>query len=170
MAKVGLLINTLSNGGAERVVSRLSQILSRDNEVFVILYTDQGISYEYSGRLVNMDIKPAEGNALKKVLLPFRRSSALKKIKKENHLDICISFMASPNIVNLLGRVRGCKTVISIRNFTSLELQENLVMKVKALISRILYAKADKIIPVSQEIREDIIRRYRLDQIGRAHV
>ena len=163
MARVGLLINTLSNGGAERVVSRLSKILGRDNEIFLILYTDAGISYDYSGTLINMDIAPAEGNILKKALLPIRRSKALKKIKRDRKLDICISFMASPNIVNLLGRVKGCKTAISIRNFTSLEHSENLVMKIKGLISRVLYARADAIIPVSQEIREDIIARYHLD-------
>ena len=163
MAKVGLLINSLSNGGAERVVSRLSHILSADNEIFLILYDDANISYDYRGELINMGIKPSDRNLLKKALLPFRRSRALKKIKQEKGLDICISFMASPNIVNLLGRTPGCKTAISIRNFTGLELADSFVGKIKGLISRLLYAKADVIIPVSREIRQDIITRYHLD-------
>lgn len=163
MARVGLLINSLSNGGAERVVSRLSSILSRDNEIFLILYDARNMSYEYCGELVNMNIVPQDQNLLKKALLPFRRSRALKKIKTQKQLDVCISFMASPNIVNLLSRKQGCKTVISIRNFTGLELQDTFVNRVKNRISHMLYKKADCIVPVSQEIREDIIRRYDLD-------
>ena len=52
--KLAFIINSLNKGGAERVVSLLSQELSKEHDVFIILF-DNNISYEYGGKIIDID-------------------------------------------------------------------------------------------------------------------
>lgn len=153
MARVGLLVNSLNTGGAERVVSRLSYILAADHEIFLILYTDKFMNYEYNGTLINLGVD-AEKNKIKKIFVPIKRVSKLKKIKKDYRLDVVISFMDSPNIVNLLSKTKNCKAVVSIRNFPGLEKESTGLAKAVDNVSKRLYHKADKIVTVADEISD----------------
>lgn len=162
MKNVGLLISTLNSGGAERVVSRLSKILSDKYNIYVILFEDTYIEYEYSGELVNLNIE-SSNNFFKQLLLPFLRAKKLKKIKKELNLDIVISFLDSPNIVNILSKTRKCKTVVSIRNYTFKEEKQNIKTKLLSKVIGRLYKKSDKIIATSKIIEKGIEEKYNID-------
>lgn len=163
MKKIGLLISTLNAGGAERVVSRLTKILSDDYEVYLILFEDTYVKYEYNGTLINLDVKSSK-NFLKQLILPFRRISKLKKIKKKMQLETVVSFLDSPNIVNILAKVSKCKNIISIRNYTEIEKKQDIKSKILNLVISRLYKKADKIIAVSKLIQEDTIKKYGIDR------
>lgn len=162
--RVGLLISTLNSGGAERVVSRLSNILNDEYEVFVILFEDTYIKYDYYGKLINIDVKAINNNIISKVGLPFKRAYRLKGIKKDLKLDVVISFLDSPNIVNILSKVKKCKTIISVRNYSNKEKQLSKLTRVIDFCMRILYKKADKIIPVSEVIKDSLINDYKVDK------
>lgn len=162
MKKIGLLISQLNYGGAERVVSRLTQILCDDYRVYLILFEDTFIMYEYSGELVNLNIKSVEGIA--KLLLPFKRASVLRMIKQKLELDYVISFLDSPNVVNILSRTAKCKTGISIRNYSKMELNNSLLSNITSLCIRYLYKKADIVIPVSRVISESLEKDYEISR------
>ena len=163
MKRVGLLISTLNSGGAERVVSRLSKILSEKYEIYLILFEDTYMEYDYNGKLINLDIK-ASNSILKQLLLPFHRANKLRKVKKENNIDVVISFLDGPNIVNVLSRTKNCKTILSIRNYTIKEEKQNIRTKILSCITGKLYKKSDKIISVSECIRKSIINKYDIDE------
>lgn len=152
MKKVGLLISGLNIGGAERVVSRLTSILNEDYEVYLIVFENTYILYEYSGKLINLGINSSD-NIFKKLCLPFARAYKLKRIKLKYDLDIVISFMESPNIVNVLSKVRKCKTVISIRNYPFKNIY-SAISSIKNVFINMLYSKADKIVSVTQVIKD----------------
>ena len=78
--------------GAERVVSRLSTILKEDYNIYVILFDASSINYEYNGRLIDMSVGANKGNAFSKISLLLNRVRILRKIKKEEKLDMVISF------------------------------------------------------------------------------
>jgi hypothetical protein len=50
----------------------------------------------------------------------IKRIIKVKKIKKKYNLDVCISFLDTPNLVNVLSGGK-CKKIVSIRNYLSLE-------------------------------------------------
>ena len=53
--KIGLLIPNLQSGGAERVLSTTSNLLSQAGyDVHLLLYDTADISYGYSGKLIEL--------------------------------------------------------------------------------------------------------------------
>ncbi len=154
---VGLLIPSINEGGAERVVSRLSHILSEKYNIFVIVFEDTYMKYDLKGTLLNLGVKAEPGINVKKATLPFRRAYKLKKIKREFKLDVVISFMDSPNLVNVFSDIKDCKTIISIRNY-----DYNTTSKIMRKMMKSVYSKADYIIPVSKVIEKDLIENYEI--------
>ena len=150
MKNVGLFISEMNSGGAERVVSRLSKILENDYNIYVVLFEDTYMEYECGGKIVNMNL-PAGGGILNKVFLLLKRVRALKRIKKEYSLDCVISFLDSPNIVNILSG-GSCKNIVSIRNYTKKENSRSVLGKLTDIFIKKLYQKADVIVPVSKVI------------------
>lgn len=161
MKKIGLLISELNTGGAERVVSRLSTILCENYEIYLILFEDTYISYDYSGTLVNLDVPSQVG--ISKVSLLRKRVLKLKEQKKKLHLDCVISFLDSPNIVNILSKVKSCKTVISIRNYSELENKNSFLGMVTNYLYKVLYRKADRVVPVTKLIEQSYNIHYGIE-------
>lgn len=155
MKRVGLLLPTIKSGGAERVATRLSKLLSDTYEIYMILFEDTYQTYEFSGRLINLDIKAETGNKFKQLFLPVKRAVKLKQVKEVYKLDVVISFMDSPNIVNLLAKHPTCKAIVSVRNY---DYKEN--SKLFDIAEKLLLKNADYVIPVSKVIKEVIGKRY----------
>lgn len=97
--KLAFIINSLNKGGAERVVSLLSQELSKEHDVFIILF-DNNISYEYGGKIIDIDCKPVSGKMAK----VFKRRAKLKKI-----FDKIFAFMESAYLPAILTGYFICK-------------------------------------------------------------
>ncbi|MFL0492899.1 glycosyltransferase [Bacillus sp. 179-I 2A5 NHS] len=161
---VGLLISNLNAGGAERVVSRLSTILKEDYNIYVILFDASSVNYEYSGRLIDMNVGANKGNAFSKISLLLNRVRILRKIKKEKKLDLVISFLDSPNLVNILSKNNGCKTIVSVRNFLGKEKQTSRIAKISNIIMKHMYKQSDGVISVSKQITEFLIESYRVNK------
>lgn len=152
MKKIGLYIPHLSNGGAERVVSRLSVILGDSYEVYVILNEDN-MKYEVFCKIINLNV-PSNSSVIKKICLPLRRARKLRKIKKMYQLHCVISFLNSANIVNVLSKTKYTSTIVSVRNFSVLE------SKVKDFFIRLLYKRVDYVVPVSLALKNRLIENY----------
>lgn len=161
MKNIGLLISQLNSGGAERVVSRVSKILESRYNVYVILFEDTYMEYSHGGTLINLD-SPSRVGALSKVFLLFERVRKLRKQKKDLELDCVISFLDSPNMVNILSEVKGCRSAVSIRNYSASENSGSLLGKITNTLYKMLYKKADRVVPVTKVIEELYIKKYNL--------
>ncbi|MBM7690780.1 glycosyltransferase involved in cell wall biosynthesis [Peribacillus deserti] len=160
MKKVGLYIPHLSNGGAERVVSRLSYILQDYYEVYIILNEDS-IKYDVFCEVINLKM-PAQPSVIKKVFLPICRARKLKNIKQKYQLECMISFLTSANIVNALSDTRNTSTILSVRNFSELEKNKSKISKMKNFLMKFLYKKADYVVPVSLALENSLIENYNI--------
>lgn len=160
MKNIGLLISSLNSGGAERVVSHLSKILSKDFNVFVILFEDTYQEYECGGTVISLDVPSKSGSVFTKMSLLMGRVDRLKKLIRKENLDCVISFLDSPCIVNLLARTKGCKHIVSIRNYTSREIGRSAMGKITHSLIKWLYRKADHVVTVSKLIENDYIKNY----------
>jgi len=158
--KVGLLIHSLSHGGAERTICRLSFALSQlGHEVYIILLDGNVIQYEYTGKLINMDTQSSDG-FLKKITIVLKRISILKKIKKKHKFDAVISFLENSNIINILSKKKE-KCIISIRSYAEIS-KTNKEHRTINFINRLIYPRADYIVTVSKLIKHDIHNNYHL--------
>lgn len=130
MKKVLIVIDTLYGGGAERVVSRLANALSVDNEVIiftrstpdryqlaenikVLNFTEPPRPFTYRGRGMRF-VEP--------LLAPFNDlygywslSKMLEDLKRKEKPDVTLSMLQGPNIANAFSKGPGLK-VLSERN------------------------------------------------------
>lgn len=156
--RIGLYIYKLGFGGAERVVSRTSQILQRNgHQVFVILDERIEEAYAFAGDCINLNV-PHKFHGVKSLLLFFRRIKALKKAKKEKQLDVVISFLLQPNIINVLSKNKKCKSFVSIRNRFLSEKYKSFFQKFFFFLAKCLYKKADGVISVSNLVNYEAIQ------------
>ena len=162
--KVGLLISSLNGGGAERVVSRLSMILYSEYDIYILLFDAKNIKYDYKGRVIDIKTPANSKGLLSKMKLLMQRTHRTRAIKKTENLDIVISFLDSPNIVNILSKNKGCKVAISIRNYTDFEKRSSRTLKLANFLMKRLYRKADVVIPVSIEISKMLFEKYSISK------
>ena len=160
MKKIGLLINAMNSGGAERVVSRLTRILGEKYQVHLILFEDTYMEYECAGQLHVLNVPATDGGVVSKLRLLHKRIKALKKLIRQLELCCVISFLDSPNFVNLLASDRGCKQVISIRNYSQVENSGSTLGKLTDLGMKLLYRRADKVVTVSRLLEQDFHKVY----------
>lgn len=155
MSRVALYIPNLMQGGAERVVSRLSFILSEKYEVDIIL-NDEKIQFETDCKIINMHL-PAGSNYLSRLFLLVKRVKCLRRIKKEKRYKCVISFLNNANIVNILSKTKNTASIVSIRSFYNASYYKGNA-KTMALVLSKLYVFADWIIPVSKYNESQLVK------------
>ena len=116
-AVIAFYINTLGNGGAERVISQLANYLS-SIEYRVILITSYRVENEYficeQVERINIESEKDTRNVIKR---NFSRIRAVRKICRREKVDVLISFMAEPNFRAVLACIGlPTKNIISIRS------------------------------------------------------
>ena len=160
--KILFVISTLNTGGAQRAFANLSIGLSEKYECHFLLNDAENISYPYNGKVLNLGLKPEKDKTKLwyqfKVL--WKRFLILRKLKKSGEYLCCISGLTSANAVNVLTRCKGCKTIISIRIFTSKDKLSGVKDFVSTAAIKALYNRADVITTVSEGAKLDLIRNY----------
>ena len=157
MKNVGIIIQKLKNGGAERAAANLSKDLIEKYNVYLIVFDASDITYEYEGKLIDLKLPPKKGK-LGKFFNMLKRIQKVKKIKKQYKIDYCISFMEGANIVNILSK-RKEKIITSERNLISFFSKGKFArFKVKYVCK-----KANKIVSLSKLVKEDLVKNFNVD-------
>ena len=119
MDNIAIIITKLNGGGAERCASNLSIELSKQYNVFLIVFDGSNITYPYNGKLVDLKI-PNSNNIFNRTINVFKRVKILKKIKKQYKIKCSISLLDGPNLVNVMSKGED-KVIVSIRDRLSAE-------------------------------------------------
>lgn len=116
MLKIILIIPTLKQGGAERVMSELANEWAKtgDNDVHLILLTAGDLFYSLNDRVVVHRLGFENRNLLDKVKSEFQIFFRLRKLLKSLNPDFILSFMIKYNIFTLLA-----STFLNSRVFVS---------------------------------------------------
>lgn len=157
---VAFLIHSLSTGGAERIMSYLTQKYPADNK-YLIVFHRSAQEYDFDGKIIDLNIHP-NSKISGKIINYYKRVLALKKIKKELNINKTISMLDSPNIVNILSR-QNDKVIISLRNHKSEEYRGIKKVIYKTIIKK-MYNYADKIVAISKGVKEDAVKNYNLKE------
>lgn len=156
------LIPTLSNGGAERVVSNLSLFLDERKKIEIVLLGNNAkIMYPYGGEIVWLNSSSSRLVLNSKILSLVSKLRKVYNLKTKRTSSTTISFMEYQNIINLLSASRG-KSIVSVRNHMSTKHKQGIKSKLWNLTIKFLYPKADLIIAVSEEIKRDLIDNYNI--------
>lgn len=164
---VALLIPELGGGGAQRVAQILGDYLVQKGENVYYFIGNNNIkqTYPVKGKIVKTNIRNCIYENGKKadmqnLVLLFKSSFYMRKLKHKYKIDVAISFMEQFNYINILSKgkekvfARVC-TILSLReDFVGILFRKDLV--------RLLYSKADKVIVMSDYGMRDMCKYYRV--------
>ena len=160
--KLIFMVSTLNTGGAQRALANMSLVFPQAYEIDFLLNDAQDICYEYKGNIIDLGLKPQKDktNLFYQMKVFLKRYCELKKRKKSGNYIACISALTSANAVNILTRTKGCKSIVSIRNYTSKSPIRGLKRSIAETAIRLLYNRADAVVAVSESVRHDLIQNY----------
>lgn len=130
MKNITFVIGIMGNGGAERVISILSEeLIKRGKNINIITIYGSRIDYEINKKIKVFDI---ECKNSKKILRYFERIIKLRKIIKDIDSDIIISFLADVNIFTLIATMfSNHKIIVSERNDPNSDPNNNFIRKLR---------------------------------------
>jgi GalNAc-alpha-(1->4)-GalNAc-alpha-(1->3)-diNAcBac-PP-undecaprenol alpha-1,4-N-acetyl-D-galactosaminyltransferase len=147
--KILVSIYSLHRGGAERVVSRLSQEWAKEHDVVIALSSMKDIVYPYGGRIVDMGCEAY--TPLAKALAIFKRVLRLIQILKREQPDKIITFMEGTNIPAIVASaMTGTREKLTI----SVRTNPMQVRRMYAILARLFYAHVPDVVVVSQGVQE----------------
>jgi glycosyltransferase involved in cell wall biosynthesis len=163
--KVMLIIPEMTVGGAQRSLAKLSVELASHADVFLVVFNKTGeIAYPVGGKIFSLDVFPG-GTIMAKGIALRKRVERLRLLKKENNIDVAISFLEGADYVNVLSKGKE-KVVLSIRG--SKVHDENMQKYFYWLRSSVLipwlYKKADLIVAVNKGIASELKRYHKLQE------
>lgn len=156
--KILVSIYSLHRGGAERVVSRLSQEWAKDHEVIIALSDTSDSAYTYGGRIVDMRCE-AQHSLMKKGMMVLKRIFTLVSVIRKEKPDTIITFMDGSNFP----AVGACfitgtldKLSVSIRN------NPDGLRKFYTPLFSLVYRFPRRVVAVSEGVRFALVHDYHL--------
>lgn len=158
MKKVAFLINSISPGGAERVVSRVSARLSKEYELYIFTIENTQQFYECSGKIICLG-----GNNKSYIVNVIVAIFNMRLSIRRYNIEYIISFLDVPNLLNCVFNSR-LENYISIRGYNLPSENKKTSEKIKQRLCVKFYRKARKVIPVSRELGEAVSKIYNVDE------
>ncbi|RCT54260.1 glycosyltransferase [Winogradskyella sp. KYW1333] len=156
---ISILSISLASGGAEKVISLLLKELRHDYNVTLVLFhkvfhfsVPEGI--EIFAMSENLPNRPFYKKIFDSILFIIKYYRFVKK----NNVEISISFLAFPNLINGIVATfnKNVKTIISERGFPSDNVTSRLSFYISKLFYPIFYNKCDKLFSNSVYINNDL--------------
>ncbi len=159
MKNVLLIGSELGKGGAERSISLLSAHLEKQGYYVVLCIlsgSDREKFYPTCQRVIFID-PPEHSNIIGKIKSWRHRLKRIREIKKDNSIEVSISFLEGPDYVNILTRGKE-KVVLSIRGSKMFDkVIAGLMGPVrKKVLIPYLYKKADEIVCCSEGLSKEL--------------
>lgn len=162
MKKVTFLINSLTSGGAERVLSVIAtELIAQNIEVDLLCiekdntYTlPKAVKLTYLSNLTKHDV------GLKKLLyLPYL-AFKLKKYIQTNQTTLIQSHIYRANFTNILAKLFGAKHQVQVVEVTSINnLKDGSFSKrINFSLIKLLYKHADLVIFKAQRMKEEFLK------------
>ena len=152
---IGIIVNCLTGGGAERCAADLSIYFSRLGH-HVVFFTDLSIqrTYQYEGELADFTYKLADtDDAL------TSKIEELRSLKRVHYIDAAISFMQFANYVNIMSRGSE-KVILTTHSVNSEYAKYDSSVFFSEHTFKELYQYADLITFPSEYCRQDWLEHY----------
>lgn len=164
--KVLFVIRSLKGGGAERALSNIVTHFPDDWQIDILVDSEAVVEYPYKGNLLSLGLDNCKNRKSPFFLMKemVKKTKYLRRIKKKNGYEACISFLDTSNVANILSGKKYCKTIISIRvDMTAKE--SKLLYRISAWpLMQLFYKRADRIVAVSKEIEEKLKKQFEISE------
>ena len=130
--------SSMGKGGAERVISILSNNLVKNNEVSILINTDKNIAYKLNKNIniISLDKKYYKNNLIRNIYRIFRAKRVLRKERP----DIIVSFLPMPSFRILIANKKTkIPIIVSDRN----DPKQEYASKLNNLLMNWLYPTAN---------------------------
>ena len=164
--KLGILIYSLSGGGAERVVSYLAAYCVENNIEIVLILMNDNIQYKIPSEVEIFYIEKSNSNesgykkALKIPFLAYKYSKLVKNLKITHSL----SFLTRPSFINILASKLtnyNFKVITNERAFPSLQYgYKGFQSTFNKKMIKLLYQKSDLVISNSHGSATDLMSNF----------
>lgn len=169
MKKLAIITPTLANGGAERIISTLSQSPTFKEQYSLKIITFDNSSKDYLFECEVIDLRERfskELNSIKPIKF-INYIKIIKKIKSEMKFDIVLSFMENMGIVNAITKknetaIHVVSSYLSGQFEYSKNAKKNLYAYLFRLLIRIFFNKLDGILAISKESKLDLIENFKI--------
>ena len=166
--QIAFFINSMSGGGAEKVVQLLTEQLIKDEESDIILILlENKITYQLPKNIKIIHLFSHLDNCLQKFIGLLYGSIKLKSITKRYKIQIIISSLERSNFVNVITKFLGSPHKAIISEHTNPEYtydSKTLKNSIVKLLLKLLYGKADRIIAVSNGVKKVLIKVFKIDE------
>lgn len=161
--KLLFLITSLHRGGAERVLSNISQNFPDDVECTVLINKKYADDYPFKGKIITLDIgEDFSTSPVFQLKVLLKRLRVLRKLKRSGEYQACISFMNSSNFANILSGNKRCKTIVSI-HASYAGMGKKVYKQIIISMASLLYRFADAIVPVSEVIKGELVNNLHIN-------
>lgn len=158
--KIVLVINDMSVGGAQRVVSSLANYyLAIGNEVTVVTLQNLEVRYPLDKKIKQITLRSSIlCKSFGKILFLPVFARELKKIIDIENPDKTLSFLVRSNLVHTLSKFFGNSKAINLseRTISSLYYGGGLKASIMKTLIKTLYPKADNILAISEGVKESL--------------
>ena len=163
--KILVMVPSLRGGGAERVVSLLSQEWDKSHEVTIALFDASGTAYDHGGRIVELRAPvwsiPFNFFHLKGAYVICMRAAALSRLIRRERPDRVISFIEGANFPaiiasGLTGRLLRLTICVCQKPAYALPSFRD------RLLALLLYRLPARVVAVSEGVRQELASTCRL--------
>ena len=172
MKKVTLFINSLTTGGAERVLSIIATELVTQNIEVNLICIEKDNSYNIPPEVQMTylsSLSKYDSNLKKLIYLPYL-AYKLKKYTKKHQTTLIQSHIYRANFINILAKLLGAKHQVQVVEVTSINnlINGSFSQKINFLLIKLLYKYVDLVIFKAEKMKEEFlknipkIKRYRV--------
>ncbi len=160
MKKVLFFTHNLAGGGAEKAVCLIASWYAAHPEKGVdpsvlVVYDNEDEHKKLDRAGVKVTVMKTASKrddpVVKKAVNVLRQAAELRKLKKQMHIDTCVSFLPGADIINSLSRT-GERRVVSVRSRESLFVHSVW----KKWYVKFSYNRADMVVAVSDVVKRDL--------------
>ncbi len=154
MKKVLFVISYLDKGGAERALSNITTHFPEEWDIDILVNNDSAMDYPFRGRILSLGImeKPKTHSVIFQLKVFLKRIKTLRRLKREERYQACVSFLDSANIANILSGKRYCRVIVSIRSSLMESARLPQYKYIVNPLARLLYNSADQVVAASKGI------------------
>jgi N-acetylgalactosamine-N,N'-diacetylbacillosaminyl-diphospho-undecaprenol 4-alpha-N-acetylgalactosaminyltransferase len=158
---ITLLINSLGEGGAQRVVVTLAKQFVKEGKKVTLLSLAKNDLYDLPPEVKRVYFTNKSRDSM--LLIPYY-AWKLRKYVKFTKTSVVQSYLFRANYVNILSKILGSKHLVQVsnRSVVSRFLSEGVSGKINLLLIKLLYGKADLIMYVSQRMKQDLHEHFNI--------
>ncbi len=151
MKKLLLIVPSLHQGGLEKVCAVTARLMQPYFDVRIAIFDSRNVAYDVKGIPVTDLRLPSRPDKIGKVINVIRRGLKIRRLKKEEKIDIAYSFGPTANLANIASGGRSEKW-LGLRSYMDMGNPKQI---------RLFCRAADRVICCSETICREVQEKYR---------